>query len=110
MAFRHLAQLMAADCKGGVSMYHEPGGSRIAPGPVCGVLREGMVIVRAEGAPLFESADAVKASLKACREQGHTVLGLEDGRSITLACDATSVHMPAQLFSVDLEQAQTLLR
>lgn len=110
MAFRHLAQLMAADCKGGVSMYHEPGGSRIAPGPVCGVLREGMVIVRAEGAPLFESADAVKASLKACREQGHTVLGLEDGRSITLACDATSVRVPAQLFSVDLEQAQALLR
>jgi hypothetical protein len=69
-----------------------------------------MVIVRAEGLPLFETADAVKASLKACHEQGRTVLGLQDGRSITLACDAASVNVPAQLFSVDLEQAQSLLR
>ena len=110
MAFRHLAQLMAADCKGGISMYHEAASARIGSGPTCGVLREDMVVVRAEGAPLFETADAVRASLKACREQGHTVLGLQDGRSITLACDAASVHVPAQLFAVDLERAQALLR
>jgi hypothetical protein len=109
MAFRHLAQLMAADCKGGVSMYHEAA-ARIGSGPKCGVLREDMVIVRAEGLPLYETADAVKASLKACHEQGRTVLGLQDGRSITLACDAASVHVPAQLFAVDLERAQALLR
>jgi hypothetical protein len=110
MAFRHLAQLMAADCKGGVSMYHEAASARIGSGPACGVLREDMVIVRAEGLPLFEKADAVKASLKACRDKGSTVLGLQDGRSIVLACDAASVKVPAQLFSVDLDQAQALLR
>jgi hypothetical protein len=110
MAFRHLAQLMAADCKGGVSMYHEAASARIGSGPACGVLREDMVIVRAEGLPLFEAADAVKASLKACRDKGSTVLGLQDGRSIVLACDAASVKVPAQLFSVDLDQAQALLR
>jgi hypothetical protein len=110
MAFRHLGQLMAADCKGGVSMYQEAAAARIAPGPTCGVLREDMVIVRAEGLPLFETADAVKASLKACHGKGSTVLGLQDGRSITLACDAKSVNVPAQLFSIDLEQAQVLLK
>jgi hypothetical protein len=110
MAFRHLAQLMAADCKGGVSMYHEAAAARIGSGPVCGVLREDMVIVRAEGLPLFETANAVMASLKSCGDKGKTVLGLQDGRSITLACDARSVRVPAQLFSVDLEQAQALLR
>jgi len=110
IAFRHLAQLMAADCKGGVSMYYEAASARIAPGPACGVFREDMVIVRAEGLPLFETADAVKASLESCRDKGSTVLDLQDGRSITLACDAASVNVPAQFFSVDLEQAQALLR
>jgi hypothetical protein len=109
MAFRHLAQLMAGDCKGAVSMYHEAA-ARIGSGPKCGVLREDMVIVRAEGLPLFEDAGAVKASLKSCRDQGSTVLGLQDGRSITLTCDAKSASVPAQFFSVDLEQAQALLR
>jgi hypothetical protein len=110
MAFRHLGQLMAADCKGGVSMYQEAAVARIAPGPVCGVLREGMAVVRAEGLPLFEDANAVRASAEACRDKGRTVLGLEDGRSITLACNAGSVKLPAQLFSIDIEQAQALLR
>ena len=110
MAFRHLAQLMAADCKGGVSMYHEAAAARIAAGPACGVLREDMAIVRAEGLPLFEAADAVKASVKACRDTGSTVLGLQDGRSITLACNAASVSVPTQFFSVDPDQAQALLK
>jgi hypothetical protein len=101
---------MAADCKGGVSMYYEAASARIGSGPTCGTLRENMVIVRAEGLPLFEAADAVKTSLKSCTGKGSTVLGLQDGRSITLACDAKSVNVPAQLFSVDLEQAQALLR
>lgn len=110
MAFRHLAQLMAADCKGGVSMYQETVSARIAPGPTCGVLREDMVIVRAEGLPLFEDANAVKASVKACGSTGKTVLELQDGRNITLACNATAVSVPSLLFKVDLEQAQALLR
>jgi hypothetical protein len=110
MAFRHLGQLMAADCKGAISMYREQASARIASGPACGVLRDGMVVVLAEGLPLFETADAVKVSVKACRDKGSTVLGLQDGRSITLACDAKSVNVPAQLFSIDFEQAQALLR
>lgn len=110
LAFRHLAQLMAADCKGGVSMYHEAASARIGSGPACGALRENMVIVRAEGLPLFEDANAVKTSVKACHDTGKTVLGLQDGRSITLACNAAAVGVPALLFSVDPEQAQALLR
>lgn len=110
MAFRHLAHLMAADCKGGVSMYHETASARIGAGPACGVLRENMVIVRAEGLPLFEDANAVKASVKACGSTGKTVLELQDGRSITLACNGRAVSVPSLLFKVDLEQAQALLR
>ncbi|WP_257458975.1 hypothetical protein [Archangium lipolyticum] len=109
MAFRHLALLMRADCNGSVSMYHEAAAARIASGPTCGVLRADMVVTGAEGLPLFDNANAVKASVKACREQGKTVLGLRDGRSVTLACGA-SVSLPARLFSVDLEQAQALAR
>jgi hypothetical protein len=109
-AHRHVAQLMRADCKGAVSMYKEPAAARIAPGPACGVLREGMVVVRAEGMPLFENANALKASVKACHDKGSTVLGLQDGRSVTLACDAASVSVPAQVFGVDPDRAQALLR
>ncbi len=110
MANRHLAQLMAADCKGAVSMYYEPASARIGAGPVCGILREDMVIVGAEGLPLFETAGAVRASVKACRDKGSTVLGLQDGGSITLACNAGTVNVPAQLFKVDPERAQALLK
>jgi hypothetical protein len=110
MAHRHVAQLMRADCKGAVSMYQEPAAARIAPGPACGVLREDMVVVRAEGLPLFENADAVRASVKACHDKGRTVLGLQDGRSVTLACDASSVNVPARFFSANPDQAQALLR
>jgi hypothetical protein len=38
------------------------------------------------------------------------VLGLQDGRSVTLACDASSVSVPARFFSVSQEGAQALLR
>jgi hypothetical protein len=110
MAFRHMGQLMRADCKGAVSMYQEPAAVRIASGPACGVLRADMVVVRAEGLALFEDAAAVKASVKACRDKGRTVLGLQDGSSVTLACDTASVSLPAQLFSADAEQAQALLK
>jgi hypothetical protein len=90
-------------------MYQEAAAAHIASGPTCGVLRADMVVTGAEGLPLFDNANAVKASVKACREQGKTVLGLRDGRSVTLACGA-SVSLPTQLFSVDLEQAQALAR
>ncbi|WP_071900947.1 hypothetical protein [Cystobacter ferrugineus] len=109
MAFRHIEQLMRADCNGAVSMYQEAAAARIAPGPKCGVLRADMVVVRAEALPLFEDAGAVKASVKACQEKGKTVLGLQDGSSATLAC-GQSVSLPAQLFGVDPERAQALLK
>jgi hypothetical protein len=66
-------------------MYSEPGAARIASEPACGVLREGedMVVVRAEGLPLFEDANAVRASVKACRDKGRTVLGQQDGRDVS---------------------------
>lgn len=109
IAFRHIGQLMRADCRGAVSMYMEKTGARVAPGLTCGALREDMAIVGAEGLPLFEDARAVRASADACREKGKTVLGLRDGGSVTVACDA-SASPPGRLFEVDPARAQALLK
>ncbi|MGX4642655.1 hypothetical protein [Massilia sp. SYSU DXS3249] len=109
IAFWHLGLLMSGDCKGSISMYHEAAAARIAEGPACGVLRPGMVVVGAEGLPLFEGSAAVKASIQACATTGKTVLGLRDGRSIALACDAT-VKLPARLYRVDVDRALALAR
>lgn len=109
IAFHHIGMLMRADCKGSISMYHETAAARIADGPACGTLRPGMVIVSAEGLPLFGKSAAVKASVLACRERGKTMLGLRDGGSVDVACDA-SVNLPAQLYSVDGDKALALTK
>ncbi len=109
LAFRHVDQLMRADCGGAVSMYQEDTGPRIADGPKCGTLRTGMVVVKAEGLPLFEGAAAVKASVAACQATGRTVLGLRDGTSVTLSC-GTSVSLPAHVYAVDEARALALLK
>lgn len=109
IAFRHLGLLMRADCKGAISMYHEEAAARIADGPSCGALRPGMVIVGAEGLPLFEGSAALEASLKACATGGRTVLGLQGGGSVTLACDA-AVKLPARLYRVDADKALALTK
>lgn len=109
IAFHHLGMLMRADCKGGISMFHEAAAARIADGPVCGVLRPGMVVVSAEGASMFDSSAGVKGSIAACRKRGRTVLGLRGGGSVTVRCDA-SVSLPAQLYSVDIDKALALTR
>jgi hypothetical protein len=109
LAFRHIEQLMRADCGGAVSMYQEDTGPRIADGPKCGTLRTDMVVVKAEGLPLFDGGAAVKASVAACRANGRTVLGLRDGTSVTLAC-GTGVNLPAHVYAVDEARAVALLR
>jgi hypothetical protein len=109
LAFRHVDQLMRADCGGIVSMYQEDTGPRIADGPKCGTLRPGMVVIKAEGLPLFEGDGAVKASVAACQANGRTVLGLRDGTSVTLAC-GTGVSLPAHLYAVDEARALALLK
>ncbi len=109
LAFRHVEQLMRADCGGAVSMYQEDTGPRIADGPKCGTLRAGMVLARAEGLPLFEGEGAVKASVAACQANGRTVLGLRDGSSVTLAC-GTGVSLPAHVYAVDEARALALLK
>lgn len=109
LAFRHMAELMRADCKGAVSMYHEKGAARIASGPRCGVLKPDMVVVAAEGLPLFGGEAGLKASLRACESAGRTVLGLKDGASVTLAC-GKDIAPPRQLYAVDIERAQALAR
>ena len=109
LAFRHVGQLMRADCGGAVSIYQEDTGPRIADGPTCGTLRAGMVVAKAEGLPLFEGDGAVKASVAACQENGRTVLGLRDGTSVTLAC-GTAVSLPAHVYAVDDARAQALLK
>lgn len=108
LAFRHVAQLMRADCGGAVSMFEEDA-PRIAAGPRCGTLRPDMVIVRAEALPLFDNADAVKASVAACHARGKTVLGLRDGTSVTVPCGA-AVDLPAHVFAVDEARMLALLK
>lgn len=109
MAFRYLGLLMRADCKGSISMYQEAAAARIADGPACGALRPGMVIVTAEGLPLFDDSAALKALVQACHGRGNTVLGLRDGGIVTVACDA-SIRLPAQLYSVDIDKALALMK
>jgi hypothetical protein len=109
LAFRHVEQLMRADCGGAVSIYHEHAGPRIGHEPKCGTLRADMMVVKAEGLPLFEGDGAVKASVAACQARGKTVLGLRDGTSVTLSCGAT-VDLPAHVFAVDEARALALLK
>lgn len=109
LARRHVAQLMQADCKGAVSMFHEEAAVRIDDEPRCATLRANMVVVAAQGLPLFGDGAALRASARACRETGKTVLGLKDGSSVTLACGA-SVDLPARLYAVDAGRAEALLR
>lgn len=110
LANHHVAQLMQADCKGAVSYFQEPDALHIVEEPRCATLRGDMVVVGAQGLPLFgDDGAALKASVRACQDTGKTVLGLKDGSSVTLACEK-SVDLPAHLFAVDAERAQALLR
>lgn len=109
LAFRYLGLLMRADCKGSISMYQEEAAARIADGPACRALRPGMVIVKAEGLPLFEDSAAVKALAQACQARGKAVLGLRDGGSVSVACDA-SIRLPVQLYGVDIDRALALAK
>lgn len=109
LAFRLVDQLMRADCGGALSVYHEDTGPRVADGPKCATLRTDMVVVKAEGLPLFEGDGAVKASVAACQANGKTVLGLRDGTSVTLA-RGTGVGLPAHVYAVDTERALALLK
>jgi len=109
LAGQHVTQLMQADCGGAFSIYHEDTGERIADGPKCNTLRAGMVVVKAEGLPLFEDAGAVKASIEACHARGNTLLGLRDGTSVTVPCGA-SVKLSAHVYAVDEARMLALLK
>jgi len=109
MVFRHLEQVMRADCRGGANIAHDKAAPRIGPGLRCGVLRSGMVVTTAEGLPLFADDRAVKASAQACRGAGVTMLGLQDGRSLRVAC-GRGVALPQDVFGVDAEKAMALTK
>lgn len=109
LAGQHVAQLMQADCGGAISIYHEDAGARIADGPKCNTLRAGMVVIKAEGLPLFEDSGAVKASIEACHARGNTQLDLRDGTSVTVPCDA-SVKLSFHTYTVDEVRALALLK
>jgi hypothetical protein len=109
LAGQHVDQLMQADCGGAVSIYHEDAGARIADGPKCNTLRAGMVVIKAEGLPLFEGTGGVKASIEACHARGNTLLGLRDGTSVTVPCDA-SAKLSFHVYTVDEEPAVALLK
>jgi hypothetical protein len=109
LAGQHVSQLMRGDCGGGISIYHEDTGARIADGPKCTTLRPGMVIVKAEGLPLLEDANAIKASIEACHARGKTVLGLRDGTSVTVPCDG-AVNLSSHVYAVDEARMLALLK
>lgn len=109
LAYRHIGQLMRADCGGALDMTPEPGAARIGDEPRCATLRADMVVVAAQGLPLFADGAALRASVQACRDTGKTVLGLKDGRSVQLSCGAT-VDLPAHLYAVDGAGALRVLR
>lgn len=106
---RYISRLLQLDCQGLVIISHKADFARVGAGLQCGVLREGMELVRAEGLPLYGDALAMQASARACAESGRTVLGLKNGQEVTLACDK-SVYVPLQRFSVDIDQALALTR
>jgi hypothetical protein len=109
LAHRHFRHLMAADCRGAVSIYPEPTAARIGPVSGCATLREGMRVVGAEGAPLFVGGKGLQASIEACRERGKTILDLESGGSVTLACNASFV-LPEGLLAIDTDKALSLTK
>lgn len=105
IAHKLVEQLMRADCGGAVSIYNEPQAARIAAGPACKALRPGMGVVGAEGRPLFSDQTAAQAVIAACSAKHLARLGLEDGGSVDIACDAATVSLPAELYSVDIDAA-----
>lgn len=98
-----LGALMASDCGGAVSIYRYPDKARIGSVGACKTLREGMVVVAAEGVPLFASRAGVAGLLEACRTGGKTTLGLQDGTQLALACDA-QLGAPDALYTVDIDR------
>ncbi|OFA05871.1 hypothetical protein [Duganella sp. HH101] len=105
VAHKLVEQLMRADCGGAVSIYNEPTAARIAAGPACKALRPGMGVVGAEGRPLFSDQTAARAVIEACSAKRQARLGLEDGGSVDIACDAATVSLPAEQYSVDIDAA-----
>jgi len=89
-----MGKLMAADCKGQISIYTEPGRARIGPIGHCKTLREGMIIVKAVGKPLFDDPTATVAVFKQCKDNGRTLLALESGEEISMPCDSTLGSLP----------------
>lgn len=95
--------LMAADCKGQISFYQTADSVKIAPVQSCANLREGMIVTRAEGLPMFTDRGALLAIVKACRGNGKVSLGLQDGARVELACDKNMADLPT-MYSVDIER------
>lgn len=96
---------MRADCGGAVSMYNEPDVARIAGGPSCKALRPGMGVVGAEGRALFSEQAAAQAVINACSANHKATLRLEDGGNVDIACDAATVSLPTELYTVDIDTA-----
>lgn len=98
-----LGKLMESDCDGQVSMFSDPGAARIGPVSKCTTFREGMVVVKAEGLPLFNGRAAVLALAKACGTSKSASLTLADGKEIRVRC-AENFYIPAVLYSVKLSR------
>lgn len=101
---RYMNRLMQLDCKGAVHIAYKDNFVRVENRLQCGVLREGMELVSAEGLPIFGQVKGLQASAFACAKRGNTKLGLKDGTTVVISCDK-SAYVPMQLFSVDLDKA-----
>jgi hypothetical protein len=95
-----VAELMARDCGGQISFYTKSDQFLIAQVRLCKNLREGMAVVRAQGASLFTDPASVIGLVKACHGAGKATLGLADGTNVEIECDKSLPAVP-ELYTID---------
>ncbi len=95
-----LAALMARDCGGEIGFYTKPDQFLIGPVNLCKHLREGMAVVRAQGASLFTDPASVIGLVQACHGAGKATLGTADGTQVEIECDKSLPSVPA-LYTID---------
>lgn len=106
---RHLfAALMARDCGGELSFYSETDSFLVAQVKRCKNLREGMAVVKAQGASLFTDPASVNGLVQACHGAGKATLGLADGTNVEVECDDSLPVVPV-LYTIDVARLHARL-
>jgi hypothetical protein len=104
-----LMHLMNDDCgDGSRGFYNLAQGLKISDSPNCKTFHDGMLIESAEGVSLInEPAKAARGMVAQCATRHSTTLGLADGSSIEVACDALP---PVAAYFYDLDIRKVLER